>query len=76
MPRFTDAELSAEAYRQMIRACAHAGMASMHTGTEILSAPMDSMADFIGPMRKETYMLAVVNRFARLPHFDELTEEK
>ena len=67
MPRFTDAELAAEAYRQMVRACAEAGMGSMNTGTEILSAPMDAMEGFIGPIRKETYMLGVINRFARLP---------
>jgi len=70
--RFSEAELSAEAYRQMARAGALAGMASLvEEDGRLLMAPMDSMRDFIGPMRKDTYMLAVVNRFERLPHFDE-----
>jgi len=67
----SDAELSAEAYRQLVRACAKVGMASMIDGEDVQAAPLDSMADFVGKISEETLRVRVVNRFAILPDYRE-----
>jgi hypothetical protein len=64
--RLTDAELSAEAYRQSLRACAQSGIAWDEDGANLLILPGDAVT--FGPVRVETSRLAVMNRFASLPH--------
>lgn len=68
--RFTDAELAAESYRQMVRAVAVAGIATLDNG-EIVPA------DVLGPsadLSPETRCLGVIKRFATHPHYYEETE--
>ena len=69
--RFTDAELSAEAYRQNTRAIGECGSAVIEqNGDEFIVMPGD-VATF-GPKRREVWMSATVLRFANLPHYDEV----
>lgn len=58
-----DAELAAEAYRQMLRAVAESGLAT--DGLDNI-APGD--AAVFGPVRLETHRLGVLKRFAVLDH--------
>ena len=63
---FTDAELAAEAYRQMVRAVSQAGMTTLTSG-EIV--PTD--ATCFGPNTEATTQLGVIKRFATHPHYFE-----
>lgn len=63
MKTFSNAEISAETYRQMIRAFAESGMVS---DGDYNFAPGD--AAVFGPVREETYRLGVLKRFAMLEH--------
>lgn len=63
--RLDDAELMAEAYRQMTRAIAESGMVT----DDSRIAPGDAAT--FGPVRRETSRLGDLHRFASLPHYDE-----
>ena len=68
--RFTDEELAAESYRQMVRAVAVAGIATLDNG-EIIPA------DALGPsadLSPETQCLGAIKRFAVAAHYYEETE--
>jgi len=69
--RFSNAELSAESYRQMVRAAAESGVVSMPGPNDVIVMPGDAVT--FGPKRRETSILADIKRFATLPHFDEVT---
>lgn len=68
--RFTDAELAAEAYRQMVRATAGIGLVLSEDG-EI--SPADAVAD-IDDLSENTLRLGVIKRFAVSPHYYEEQE--
>lgn len=61
--RLNLSELSAETYRQMIRAIGESGMVK---DADNNVAPGD--AAVFGPVREETYRLGVLKRFAMLEH--------
>lgn len=68
--RFTDGELAAESYRQMVRAVAVAGIATLDNG-EIVPADVLHRAAELSP---ETRCLGIIKRFATRPHYYEETE--
>jgi hypothetical protein len=68
--RFADAELAAEAYRQMTRSMAESGVVSEVKGNDLIVASGD--AAVFGPVRVETSRLGDMRRFATLPHYDEV----
>jgi hypothetical protein len=64
--RLTNAELAAEAYRQMCRAVSESGAVSVKDGNDWLLSPADVQT--FGPMRIEASRLGEIKRFATLPH--------
>ena len=72
---FSDAELAAEAYRQLVRACAGTGLASFEDGNDVKAFPLDVavVMEAGGELTEEnltveSWRVQIVNRFATLGH--------